>query len=103
MAFTSSGAILLIDIPNSRGLVLGETRFPYLRACILRLFSTESACVAFDSYGVYVYKLFEDKAKKQHSLPIFQTLAVSCLIRRDLRTAYLPMFLENSRLSEMVN
>ena len=96
MAFTSSSAILLIDIPNSRGLVLGETRFPYLLANILRFFSIESACVAFDSYGVYVYKVFEDRAKKQHSLPIFQTLAVPCLVRRDLRTAHLPMFPENS-------
>ena len=96
MAFTSSGAILLIDIPNSRGLVLGETRFPYLLVNVLRLFSSESACVAIDSYGVCVYKVFEDKAKKQHSLPIFQTLAVSCLVRRDLRNACLPMFLENS-------
>ena len=36
-----------------------------------------------------------------HFLSIFQTLAVSCLVRRDFRT-HLPMFHENSRLSELV-
>ena len=37
-------AILPIQIPNSRCLVLGETRSPYLLANVSRLFSIESAC-----------------------------------------------------------
>ena len=51
--------------------------------------------VAFDMYGVDLYKVFEDKAKKQYSLSILQTPVVSCLARRDFRT-YLPIFCENS-------
>ena len=38
----------------------------------------------FDIYGMYVCKIFEDTAKKQYSLLIFQTHAVSCLVRRDV-------------------
>ena len=75
-----------------------------LRTCllanVLRLFSIR-VFVAFDIYGVCVYKVFEDKAKKQYSLWIVQTPAVSCVVRRDLRT-YLPMFRENSWLFELV-
>ena len=44
---------LLIDIPNSRGLVFGETRSQYLIANVLRLFSTEFFSIGFDIYRVY--------------------------------------------------
>ena len=64
--------ILFIDIPNSRGLVLGETRSPYLPASVLRLPSTESqSLLRFIFTVMYVYEVFEDKTKKQCSLSIF--------------------------------
>ena len=53
----------------SRGLVLGETRSPFLLA-IMPIFFVLFYCsalrvfVAFDTYGVHAYKVFEDKAEE---------------------------------------
>ena len=57
--------------------------------------------VVFDIHGVYVYKIFEDKAKRQYSISMFETLAVSCLARRDL-CSYLPLFCDCSALRVLV-
>ena len=48
-----------------------------------------------------MYKVFEDKAKEQYSISIFETLAVSCLARRDL-CSYLLMFCDCSALRVLV-
>ena len=53
-----------------------------LLAIVLQLFSIR-VLVEFDIYGVRVYKVFEDKTKKQYSLWIVQTPAVSCVVRRE--------------------
>ena len=59
----------------------------------LSIFCDCSALKVLVAFGIYgVCKVFEDKAKKQCPLLIFQTPgAVSCLVRQDLRT-YLPIF-----------
>jgi len=46
--------ILVINIPNSRGLVVGETRSPYVFANVLRLISGE-CLLRLMFYGVHAY------------------------------------------------
>ena len=52
--FSCCSRILLSDIPNSFGLVLGETRLPYLYLQVFCDCSALRVLVAFNIYGVHI-------------------------------------------------
>ena len=74
-----------------------RTYLPMFCGCL-----ASKVLVEIGIYSVYVYRQGGRwQSEEATLLSVFHTLAVSCLVRRDLRT-YLPMFRENSRLSELV-
>ena len=82
----SKEAILFIDIPNSRGLVLGETRSLYLLANALWLFSTKSACCVWYVRGVLIQGL---RGQSEEAILFIDTANSRGLVLGETRSPYL--------------